>query len=208
MCIRDSRDFVHFYVNGKEHRVGGAAVFQTLSDYLRQDLYLCGTKVVCAEGDCGACSVLVLDRQRSQAPVTGSGSAYKAVNACIQYLYQIDGAHIVTVEGLKAQNAINAVQSAMVDQNGAQCGYCTPGFITTMCALAQDMQAGVSACGSKDKYKDKTTCIKDALTGNLCRCTGYEAIIQAGLAIDLDTCLLYTSPSPRDLSTSRMPSSA
>ena len=181
------RDFVHFYVNGKEHRVGGAAVFQTLSDYLRQDLYLCGTKVVCAEGDCGACSVLVLDRQRSQAPVTGSGSAYKAVNACIQYLYQIDGAHIVTVEGLKAQNAINAVQSAMVDQNGAQCGYCTPGFITTMCALAQDMQAGVSACGSKDKYKDKTTCIKDALTGNLCRCTGYEAIIQAGLAIDLDT---------------------
>ena len=182
----EHRDFVHFYVNGKEHRVGGAAVFQTLSDYLRQDLYLCGTKVVCAEGDCGACSVLVLDRQSLQAESV-STSRYKAVNACIQYLYQIDGAHIVTVEGLKVQNAINAVQSAMVDQNGAQCGYCTPGFITTMCALAQDMQAGASACGSKEKYKDKTTCIKDALTGNLCRCTGYEAIIQAGLAIDLDT---------------------
>ena len=169
------RDFVHFYVNAREHRVGGAAVFQTLSDYLRQDLYLCGTKVVCAEGDCGACSVLVLDRQ-------GAGAtSYKAINACIQYLYQIDGAHLVTVEGLKAENAINAVQSAMVDQNGAQCGYCTPGFITTMCALAQDMQAGCKTSA----LADKTTCIKDALTGNLCRCTGYMDIIQAGLAIDL-----------------------
>src|SRR5690606_21754797 len=96
--------------------------------YLRYAQCLTGTKVVCAEGDCGACSIL-LGRLKD------GGISYKPVNSCIQYIYQLDCTHIVTVEGLTPENALNPVQEAMVQCHGAQCGYCTPGFIVTMCGL-------------------------------------------------------------------------
>ncbi len=151
----------------------------SLANYLRYQRQATGTKIVCEEGDCGACTVLLGKPQ-------GDQLAYQPVNSCIQFLYQLDGAHVVTVEGLKVNGALNPVQEAMVNCHGAQCGYCTPGFVVTMCALfdpnlnPDSTEAKpVAACGSMTAQK-----VKDALTGNLCRCTGYEPIIRAGLSVD------------------------
>ncbi|MBY0358691.1 MAG: FAD binding domain-containing protein [Candidatus Obscuribacterales bacterium] len=164
------RDYLLFYVNGKEYRVSGQDAFQPLSSFLRYKLDATGTKVVCEEGDCGACTIL-------SGRIKDGELQYKPVNSCIQYLYQLDLAHIVTVEGLTPKGELNPVQQAMVNCHGAQCGYCTPGFIVAMCGLF-------------DKQKKASECqIKDALIGNLCRCTGYDSIIKAGLAVEVDKVL-------------------
>src|SRR3954466_10011669 len=102
------RDYVLIYVNGKRHEVRGARAFQSLSNFLRYDLGLIGTKVVCAEGDCGSCTALV------GRPSAASSIDYKPITSCIQFLYQLDGAHVVTVEGLKDDGKLNPVQDAMV----------------------------------------------------------------------------------------------
>lgn len=159
------RDFLLIYVNGVRHEIRGGRAFQSLSDFLRYDLALVGTKVVCAEGDCGSCTVL-LGRAGE------SGISYSAVTSCIQFLYQLDGMHVVTIEGLKYDGKLNPVQEAMVKCHGAQCGFCTPGFIVAMCGMFDD--------GSR--VDDKS--LRYGLTGNLCRCTGYEAILKAGLEVD------------------------
>jgi xanthine dehydrogenase small subunit len=160
------RDYILLYINGREHKVSGDKAFIPVTDYLRYDLSLCGTKVVCAEGDCGACTVMI-------GRVEGEDLQYKPINSCIQYIFQLDCSHVVTVEGLKLNGKLNPVQEAMVECHGAQCGYCTPGFIVAMCSMF-------------DEGKPKTACeLKDGLTGNLCRCTGYESIVKAGLEVDL-----------------------
>lgn len=161
------RDFVLLFVNGVEHRVSGDDVFMPLSDFLRYSLSKCGTKVVCAEGDCGACTVF-LGRLNAEK----SDLEYVPVNACIQYLHQLDCTHIVTVEGLKIDGELNRIQQSMVDCHGAQCGFCTPGFIVAMCSMFEE------------KCKPDNQKVRDALTGNLCRCTGYESIIKAALSVD------------------------
>lgn len=161
------RDYILLYINGREHKISGSRAFVPVTDYLRMDLAQCGTKVVCAEGDCGACSVML-------GRLEGDELVYKPVNGCIQYVFQLDCAHIITVEGLKLNGALNPVQEAMVECHGAQCGYCTPGFVVAMCSMF-------------DEGKPLNACqIKDGLTGNLCRCTGYEAIVKAGLSVDLN----------------------
>jgi xanthine dehydrogenase small subunit len=187
------RDFVLLYINGREHRLGGVEALQPLSDFLRLGLNQCGTKVVCAEGDCGACSVMI-------GRVDGGGRqlTYVPVNSCIQFVYQLDLAHIVTVEGLKVDAELNEVQRAMVDCNGAQCGYCTPGFVVAMCGAANQLCSAGNGNGNESgsgsgKNNDQAggalrlseKQVKDSLTGNLCRCTGYEAIIKAGMDFDL-----------------------
>lgn len=166
------RDYLVFYINGKEERVGGSDVFMPLSSYLRYVKQKTGTKVVCEEGDCGACTVLL-------GRVKDGEISYQPVNSCIQFLYQLDCSHIVTVEGLKIDGQLNAVQQSMVDCHGAQCGYCTPGFIVAMQAIFDQSCDGPKTCG--DSVSEK--CVKDALTGNLCRCTGYESIIKAGMEV-------------------------
>jgi xanthine dehydrogenase small subunit len=159
------RDYLLLYVNGREHRVSGDDAFVPLSTYLRYQQSQVGTKVVCEEGDCGACSVIIGN-------VIDGEISYKPVNSCIQFMYQLDGTHIITVEGLKTNGELNAVQESMVTCHGAQCGYCTPGFITTMCAMF-------------DRNPQPTEQdIKDGLTGNLCRCTGYESIITSAQKVD------------------------
>lgn len=162
------RDHVLLYVNGRRFEIRGPAAFSSLTDFLRQSCELTGTKVVCAEGDCGACTVLVGE------PVD-DGLRYVTVDACIQFLYQLDGKHIVTVEGLNptGQCDLHPIQKAMVDCHGSQCGYCTPGFVM---ALAGRAELGAERKCSPD--------VRISLTGNLCRCTGYVSILNAAAAID------------------------
>jgi len=170
------RDYIILYVNGKRHQIFGEKGFQTLSDYLRKDLGLVGTKVVCAEGDCGSCTVL-LGRNKSE-KTDDFEFYYHSIDSCIQYLYQLDCSHIITVEGLKKAGKkksnldLNKAQKAMVDAGGSQCGFCTPGFVMSLSAMLE----------SKEKLTRNS--IKEGLTGNLCRCTGYEQIIDAALSID------------------------
>ena len=119
------RDSLIFYVNGKRQQVRGLSAFRPLSDYLRIELGLTGTKVVCAEGDCGSCTVL-LGRFQS-----GKWS-YDEVDCCIQYLFHVNGAHVITVEALREGGMLHPIQQAMVDHFGSQCGYCTPGFLMAL----------------------------------------------------------------------------
>lgn len=158
------RDHLLIHVNGQPHRVEVAMAFQSLSNFLRYDLSLIGTKVVCAEGDCGSCTVLIGRLERG-------AIVYRAVTSCIQFLYQLDGAHVVTIEGLKYDGQLNPVQEAMVRCHGAQCGFCTPGFVVSMCAAFE-------------RGETQSEPLRAALVGNLCRCTGYESIVRAGLNVD------------------------
>ncbi len=157
------RDHILLNINGREHRVAGDAALDTLANYLRQDLGVTGTKIVCEEGDCGACTVLTR---------RAASGEYRPVNSCILSVAQLDGASIVTVEGLREDDHLHAVQDAMVQCHGAQCGYCTPGFVVAMAGMFE-------RCDRLDEKQ-----VRDGLTGNLCRCTGYEPIIKAALAID------------------------
>jgi xanthine dehydrogenase small subunit len=161
------RDHVSFHINGREHRAGGAEAFATLANWLRYDAAATGTKIVCEEGDCGACTVLIRRSRDEQ---------FVPVNSCILALAQLDGASIVTVEGLKQDGELSPVQQSMVACHGAQCGYCTPGFVVAMAALFETCDRPA------EKLTEKQ--VRDGLTGNLCRCTGYEPIIKAALAID------------------------
>jgi xanthine dehydrogenase small subunit len=156
------REHLLFYVNGERHEVRGESAFASLTDFLRGDLRLTGTKVVCAEGDCGACTVLV-------GQPDGDTLRYVTVDACILFLYQLDGRHVVTVEGLHGpDDSLHPVQEAMVAGHGSQCGFCTPGFVMAL--------AG--------RVERKNTDLRTSLTGNLCRCTGYVAILEAAAALD------------------------
>lgn len=165
------RDYLHFYVNGKECKVKGDEAFQPLSSYLRYRLGITGTKIVCEEGDCGACSVLV-------GKLKDGKLEYKSVNACIKYMHQMDLSHIITVEGLKQNGQLNEVQKSMTECHGTQCGFCTPGFIMAMCGYFDDIK---KVNGAADVQG-----LKDCTTGNLCRCTGYEPILKAGMEVQID----------------------
>jgi xanthine dehydrogenase small subunit len=179
------RDYVIIYVNGRRHEVRGARAFQSLSDFLRYDLGLTGTKVVCAEGDCGSCTILLGRLERSwegEAPAEPAPQErrppeykirYRTACSCIQFLSQLDCTHIITVEGLKYDGQLNPVQEAMVTCQASQCGFCTPGFVVSLCAMFEDARENAS-----------TNAVKMACIGNLCRCTGYEAIVKAGANVD------------------------
>jgi xanthine dehydrogenase small subunit len=156
------RDFLLIHINGVPHRIAAPQAFDTLSRFLRNDQRATGTKIVCEEGDCGACTVLV-------GRVENGALRYRPINSCIQFLFQLDCTHIVTVEGLARGGELTPVQDAMVRCHGAQCGYCTPGFIMAM--------AGMYECTSRPTADD----VRVALTGNLCRCTGYTPIVKAAL---------------------------
>ena len=164
------RDFVNVYINGIHHKIEGGNAFLSLSDFLRLRLRLVGTKIVCSEGDCGSCSVLI---GRSD----GDRLHYRVIDSCIQFMYQLDNTHIVSIEGLRYDGKLNPVQQAMVDCHGSQCGFCTPGFIVALHGLFE------SDNGRRDEGLGEPE-MRRALTGNLCRCTGYVQIYEAGESID------------------------
>jgi xanthine dehydrogenase small subunit len=167
------RSEVVFFLNGEEHRVRGEDAFRNLSEYLRYRCGLTGTKVVCAEGDCGACTVIAARYSR------GRLGAYRTLNSCIAPVFSMDQCHLITVEGLSRDaRELHPVSRAMVEAHGAQCGYCTPGFVCSLAAAVDHVKASPGAVWNGKR-------IRNCLTGNLCRCTGYEPILKAGEKIPL-----------------------
>jgi xanthine dehydrogenase small subunit len=165
------RDHVILWVNGRRREIRGEDAFLTTSDYLRRRAGLVGTKIVCAEGDCGACTVLVGRPE-------GGGVRWLPIDSCIRFMFQLDGCHLVTVEGLARDGELAPVQQAMIDCHGSQCGFCTPGFVMTLAAACH----GIASDGGDSDGGDSNGRMVDwqrELAGNLCRCTGYLPIIEA-----------------------------
>jgi aerobic carbon-monoxide dehydrogenase small subunit len=140
-------------VNGKAHaRIVESRL--TLADFLRHELGLTGTHLGCEHGVCGACTVLVDGR---------------SARSCLMFAVQANGCEVTTVEGLTPDTGLSVLQQAFVDNHGLQCGFCTPGMLITLTELLRENPA--------PSEQD----VRDALTGNLCRCTGYAGIVKAAL---------------------------
>ncbi|MFK7908144.1 MAG: FAD binding domain-containing protein, partial [Chitinophagales bacterium] len=135
----------------------------TLLDFIREQQQLKGTKIGCREGDCGACTVLV-------GTINGDKVDYQSITSCISPLGNANGKHIVTVEGINLPKTLNTVQQAMTDNYATQCGFCTPGFVVSMTGFAL--------------VNNKPTSCNDAISGNICRCTGYKSIEKAGFEVE------------------------
>ena len=162
--MRAIRTQIRFVLNDRDIALDAVGPSETLLDFLRLDRCLRGTKEGCAEGDCGACTVLV-------GRLTADGLVYETVNSCIRFIASLDGCHVVTVEHLAGSDGtLHPVQQALVDEHGSQCGFCTPGFVMSLYALW--MRTPTPSTGQ----------IEQALQGNLCRCTGYEPIMKAAVA--------------------------
>jgi xanthine dehydrogenase small subunit len=167
------RDYLSFVLNGETLQVRGLDPATTLLEYLRRERRLTGTKEGCAEGDCGACTVTVGEFDPGPGAGPGSGIRYRALNACILLMPMLEGRSITTVERLRGQDgALHAVQEAMVDAHGSQCGFCTPGFVMSL------YTAWLNGPGSG------AVRIDDLLAGNLCRCTGYGPIVRAARSVN------------------------
>jgi xanthine dehydrogenase small subunit len=163
MSGKTSRHYVAFYLNGELTRVEGDDAFMMLAEWLRKRALKTGTKIVCAEGDCGACTVL-----RAFEPANSSKKpTFMSMNSCIATVAQMDGSHLVTVEGLEGNGELAPAQAAMRVCHGSQCGYCTPGFVMAL-----------SGALEVKTHLDRKTAA-NYTTGNLCRCTGYSPILDA-----------------------------
>jgi carbon-monoxide dehydrogenase small subunit len=146
---------VHVVVNGSDHH-RSVEPRTSLADFLRDDLRLTGTHLGCEHGVCGACTVMLDGR---------------AVRSCLVFAVQAHGAEVTTVEGLAADGELSSVQAAFQAEHGLQCGFCTPGFVISMTALLER-----NPCPD-----DEALC--EGLSGNLCRCTGYQGILRAARAV-------------------------
>ena len=153
--------FVEFILNSETVRAQVPAGMLAL-DYLRQHKNLTGTKSGCKEGDCGACSVIIGELKKD-------AIEYRPMTSCLLPMGELHGKHLVTIEGLNMEH-LSAVQNAMVDCGGTQCGYCTPGFVVCMTAGLMAPQVPLNDEG-----------VLYAISGNLCRCTGYRSIKDAGI---------------------------
>lgn len=165
---------IRFYFGGRTVEVGGVQTTRTLLDWLRENRRQMGTKEGCNEGDCGACTVVLGE-------LDGEGALQlHSVNACIQFLPTLDGKALFTVEDLAAlaphgaegKSALHPAQQAMVECHGSQCGFCTPGIVMTLWdTYEHHLQSGTRPTRQE---------LADNLSGNLCRCTGYRPILDAG----------------------------
>lgn len=160
-------DTVRFILAGQVEEIKDCPPTRTVLEFLREDKGLKGTKEGCAEGDCGACTVVVGELYKGRI-------RYRAFNSCIQFLATLDGKHLLTVEDLalkgdKSTPELHAVQQAMVAQHGSQCGFCTPGFVMSLFAMFHTDRKNATGRSEIDL----------GLAGNLCRCTGYAPIVRA-----------------------------
>jgi xanthine dehydrogenase small subunit len=151
---------ISFILNNETiHTVINPAV--VVLDFIRQHERLTGTKEGCKEGDCGACTVLVGE-------LSGHEVKYRSINSCLFPVANVEGMHVVTIEGLNLQNKdLNPIQQAFVDEGASQCGFCTPGFIVSL--------TGCFVYAGELNYEDAV----DSMDGNICRCTGHNSIIRA-----------------------------
>ena len=172
------RNSIVFYLNGKRHSVKGDKASMMLSEYLRYDQCLTGTKVVCAEGDCGACSVLRYFPANSEGV---EDKNFYPINSCISPVAILDGSSLITVEALEKDDTLHEAQRAMVECHGSQCGFCTPGFVMSLAGLVEK-----KLCKKEKIITEQEA--KNSMTANLCRCTGYDAIIDSAKNIDLSKC--------------------
>ena len=170
-----ARSDIRFFLGFDPISLEGIDPNRTVLDWLREDRGLTGTKEGCAEGDCGACTVVLVDLEDGDL-------RYRAINACILFLPQLDRRQLITIEHLKDEDGrLHPIQEAMVGHHASQCGFCTPGFIMALFAHAKVANTARPAA--------ERGAICDALQGNLCRCTGYRPIIEAAsdaLAHDVD----------------------
>ncbi len=161
----ESSDSIQFLLGFDSRQLKNAEPTMTVLEYIRQIERMTGTKEGCAEGDCGACTI-VLGEQ-----IDGKLN-YKAANSCIMFLPFLHGKQLITVEHLKKlDGSLHPVQQALVDEHGSQCGFCTPGFVMSMFAMVHN------------RCDTSKMSIDDALAGNLCRCTGYVPIVRAARSV-------------------------
>jgi len=162
-----STNKIRFFYQGRVREVDSASPTRTVLQHLREDLHCTGTKEGCAEGDCGACTVLI-------ASLVDGELEMRNVNSCIQFLPTLDGKAVFSVEDLKQPDGgLHPVQEALVECHGSQCGFCTPGFAMSLWSLYLKQE------GQTQPPCRKT--IDETLSGNLCRCTGYRPIIDAAV---------------------------
>lgn len=176
-----SKSSIQFLLGNEIVQVADCSPTLTLLNYLRTDARLVGTKEGCAEGDCGACTIVIGE-------LVDGILAYRAVNACILFVSMLDGKQIITVEHLKqTDGSLHPVQQAMVDYHASQCGFCTPGIVMSNYALYQNTRLAKCTTATNDQAWSNETEQVDYLNktyaGNLCRCTGYGPIIESGKAL-------------------------
>ena len=157
---------IKFVWNNKILKIDSPDPNETLLDFIRLKLKKIGTKEGCAEGGCGACTVVLAEFKKNDL-------IYKAINACISFVTILQGKQLIIVEDLSNNDgSLHPVQKAMVDYHGSQCGFCTPGFVMSLFALTKDYSS----------YTEEN--IKDSISGNLCRCTGYRPIMDAAKSLN------------------------
>lgn len=162
LLLMATRNVIQFLLDNEKHAVNAVDPNTTVLDYLREHLQRIGTKEGCASGDCGACTVVLGE-------LGDEGIRYRAINACITPLGHLHGKQLITVEDLQDGGRLHAVQQAMVDCHGSQCGFCTPGFVMSLFAHM------------KTHEQPNKAEIRESLGGNLCRCTGYRPILDAAI---------------------------
>ena len=155
---------IRFMLNNQAENISDLPPDTTLLSYLRENKKLTGTKEGCASGDCGACTVVIAEKNNDN-----SALEYKAINSCVTFLSALEGKQLITVEHVADRNKLHPVQQTLVDFHASQCGFCTPGFVMSLFALYH--QTG----------KPNRDDVQQALSGNLCRCTGYRPIIDASI---------------------------
>ncbi|QFT84893.1 Nicotinate dehydrogenase FAD-subunit [Halomonas sp. THAF12] len=160
---------IDFYLNGRRQRCRNVSADTSTLELLREGLGQTGTKEGCASGDCGACTVAIGE------PGEDGELVYHNANACLTPAHQLDGCHLVTVEGLASGERLHPAQAAMVDCHGSQCGFCTPGIVMSLFTLYEDQRRRPAPLNQAR--------LEEALGGNLCRCTGYRPIRDAALAM-------------------------
>ena len=158
-------DTIQFILNNKIIKIKNPNPNKTILNYIRNDLKMTGTKEGCAEGGCGACTIVLGELNKNKI-------VYKAINACISFLPILDGKQLILVEDLNNGNNLHPVQEAMIKFHGSQCGFCTPGFTMSLFSM------------HKNNRSINSEVVDEALSGNLCRCTGYRPIIDAAKSLN------------------------